>query len=82
MVERCATVHGESVVLRGGVNERPRAAMLQDGASVSSSCSGTMRRMRPSSTSTCTGPPVVRLVSRRTPCCVASMLRISVQTFL
>ena len=48
MVERWATVNGESVVRRGGVNVRPRAAMLHEGPSLSSSSSGTMRTILPS----------------------------------
>ena len=67
MVDLWATVHGERVVLRGGVKSRPLAWMVKAGPSLSSSWRGMMRTIRPSSTSTCTGPPVVRFVSRRVP---------------
>src|SRR5665647_290636 len=58
-----ATVHGDSVVRRGGEKVQPRASMRHDGASNSSRSIGRMRTILPSLTSTWTGPPVLLLVS-------------------
>jgi AcrR family transcriptional regulator len=66
MVDLWATVHAERVVFLGGSKRWPLASMLQEGPSLSSSSRGMIRRISPSLTSTCTGPPVVRFVSRRT----------------
>ena len=62
MVDRWATVQGDGVVLRGGVNDRPRASMVHEAASLSSNSMRRIRRILPSFTSTNTGPPVVPLV--------------------
>ena len=61
-MERAASACGARLVLRGGVKRRPRAVMDQDGASSSSNSIGVTRTMRPSFTSTDTGPPLVLLV--------------------